>query len=117
MYTSLLQMLQPAAQTTAKPAAASPSTPAAANNQAQDMTTMFLQLLTAQLKAQSPMNPLDPNAFVAQLAQFDSLGALVQIQTLMQTLVNDVKAVPSSSSDPVASANSISNPNLNSNSH
>jgi flagellar basal-body rod modification protein FlgD len=95
VYTSLLQMLQPAAQTTPKSSASSSSSPASSSsNQAQDMTTMFLQLLTAQLKAQSPINPLDPNAFVAQLAQFDSLGALIQIQTLMQTLVNDVKAAP-----------------------
>jgi len=95
MSSSLLQMLQPAAQATAKSAAASSSSTASTTNQATDMTTMFLQLLTAQLKAQSPMNPLDPNAFVGQLAQFDSLGALIQIQSLMQTLVNDVSPTSS----------------------
>jgi len=55
-----------------------------------DLTNTFLQLLTVQLKNQSPLDPLDPNQFVVQLAQFDSLGELTQIQSLMQTLVNDV---------------------------
>jgi flagellar basal-body rod modification protein FlgD len=54
-----------------------------------DLTNTFLQLLTIQLKNQSPLDPLDPNQFVVQLAQFDSLGELTQIQSLMQTLVND----------------------------
>ncbi len=48
---------------------------------------MFLQLLSAQLQAQSPIDPLDPNQFVAQLAQFQSLSALTQIDQYMQTLV------------------------------
>lgn len=53
---------------------------------------MFLQLLTAQLKAQSPTSPLDPNQFVAQLAQFQSLSALTDIDQNIQTLVNSLKA-------------------------
>ncbi len=55
-----------------------------------DLTNTFLQLLSTQLENQSPMNPVDPNQFVTQLATFDSLGELTQIQSLMQTLVNDV---------------------------
>jgi flagellar basal-body rod modification protein FlgD len=80
-----------------------------------DLTNTFLQLLTVQLKNQSPLNPLDPNAFVTQLAQFDSLGELTQIQQLMQTLVNDVGSIPRPTAN--ASANSTSTPNLNSISH
>ncbi len=107
MYIPLLQSLTSAAQTAPKPASSS-----ASSNPGADLTSTFLTLLTAPLKSQSPINPLDPNAFVSQLAQFNSLGELTQIQQLMQTLVNNT--TPPSS--PSASANSISNPSLNSSS-
>ena len=58
---------------------------------------MFLQLLAAQLKAQSPTDPLDPNQFVAQLAQFQSLSALTDIDQNIQTLVNSLTTSHSSS--------------------
>jgi len=85
------------------------------------LTNTFLQLLSVQLQNQSPMNPVDPNQFVTQLATFDSLGELTQIQELMQTLVNDVASPSSSASgsgaNADASANSISSPSFNSVSH
>ena len=111
MYIPLLQSLTPAAQTS------TPVTKSAANNPGQDLTSTFLTLLTAQLKSQSPINPLDPNAFVAQLAQFSSLGALTQIQQLMQTLVNNTTPAapaPTGSAHSGAVANSTSIPSLTS---
>jgi len=43
----------------------------------------FIQLLAAQLKAQDPLNPLDPSTFVTQLVQFNQLQQLIDInQTL-----------------------------------
>ena len=109
MYIPLLQSL-------ASHAAASSTSPTSTSNpDVQGLNDMFLQLLTAQLKAQSPIDPLDPNQVVAQLAQFDSLSALTQIQQLMQTLVNNT--TPTSSSSPSARANSISTQNFNSRSH
>lgn len=43
----------------------------------------FIQLLSAQLKAQDPLNPLDPSTFVTQLVQFNQLQQLIDInQTL-----------------------------------
>jgi flagellar basal-body rod modification protein FlgD len=122
VYTSLLQMLHPAAQTASRPAAASSSPTTSSSSSTDpgvDLTNTFMQLLTVQLKNQSPLNPLDPNQFVVQLAQFDSLGELTQIQELMQTLVNDVKSTSSSASgvSAGANANSISSPSLNSISH
>jgi flagellar basal-body rod modification protein FlgD len=43
----------------------------------------FLQLLVTQLKNQDPLNPADPTAFTAQLAQFSSLEQLFNVnQTL-----------------------------------
>jgi len=84
-----------------------------------DLTNTFLQLLSVQLENQSPMNPVDPNQFVTQLATFDSLGELTQIQSLMQTLVNDVGGTSSSASGDSANASaySTSTPSVNSISH
>lgn len=48
------------------------------------LNNMFMQLLVAQLKSQSPLDPLDPNQFVAQLAQFNSLSELTQIREILQ---------------------------------
>jgi flagellar basal-body rod modification protein FlgD len=73
-----------------------------------DLTNTFLQLLSVQLENQSPMNPVDPNQFVTQLATFDSLGELTQIQSLMQTLVNDVGGSSSSAASAVANASATS---------
>jgi flagellar hook assembly protein FlgD len=111
VYTPLLQSLNSPTQ-----AAATPSTTSTSTNQGLDLTNTFLKLLTVQLQNQSPLNPLDPNAFVTQLAQFDSLGELTQIQQLMQTLVNDVTPKPISTSAASASpsANLTSGPSLTS---
>jgi flagellar basal-body rod modification protein FlgD len=68
---------------------ASSSSSSSSSDPGVDLTNTFLQLLTVQLQNQSPLDPLDPNQFVVQLAQFDSLGELTQIQSLMQTLVNN----------------------------
>ena len=57
----------------------------------QGLNNMFLQLLVAQLKNQSPLNPMDPTQFVGQLAQFSELSAVTQINDLLQ------KAFPASS--------------------
>jgi flagellar basal-body rod modification protein FlgD len=110
MYTPLLQSLNSPTQTASTPSTTS-------TNPGADLTNTFLKLLTVQLQNQSPLNPLDPNAFVTQLAQFDSLGELTQIQQLMQTLVNDVtpKSVSPSGANP--SANLTSHPSLNSVAH
>jgi flagellar basal-body rod modification protein FlgD len=128
MPISLLQMLNSAAHPVSRASAAKPSGPSSSASSSSstttpgvDLTNTFLQLLTVQLKNQSPLNPLDPNQFVVQLAQFDSLGELTQIQELMQTLVNDVTSTPG----PTAGAGAYSNqsststftPSLNSITH
>lgn len=43
----------------------------------------FMTLLTTELQAQDPTNPLDPNQFVAQLVQFNMLDQLAQIHALL----------------------------------
>jgi flagellar basal-body rod modification protein FlgD len=56
-------------------------------NSAQDTNNLFLNLLTVQLKNQSPLDPVDPNQFATQLVQFNMLDQLIQIN---QTLKGDV---------------------------
>ena len=50
----------------------------------------FLKLLVAQLQNQDPLNPLQGDAFVAQLATFSSLEQLVSINDGIQKLVGAV---------------------------
>lgn len=47
---------------------------------------MFMTLLVAQLKNQDPLEPQDGAAFVAQLAQFNSLDQLVGIRQAVDKL-------------------------------
>jgi flagellar basal-body rod modification protein FlgD len=116
MHASLLQMLHPAAQSAATSSAASSSS-SSSTDPGVDLTNTFLQLLSVQLENQSPMNPVDPNQFVTQLATFDSLGELTQIQSLMQTLVNDVGGASGSAASASAVANAALTASPNSISH
>ncbi len=68
-------------------ASSSTPTPSTDTSSAQGLNTMFMQLLMAQLKNQSPLSPMDPTQFVGQLAQFSELSAVNSIYTLLQQLV------------------------------
>ena len=48
----------------------------------------FLKLLTAQLKAQNPLNPMDSTGFTAQLAQFSSLEQLTNINSGLKDMLS-----------------------------
>jgi flagellar basal-body rod modification protein FlgD len=52
----------------------------------------FLQLFTTQLKNQNPLDPMENEAFVAQLAQFSSLEAMTGVRTAMEEMASDSKA-------------------------
>ncbi len=67
---------------TAAPAPAA-STSGGKKGATDGVSDLFLQLLTTQLKAQSPADPVDPTAFVGQLIQFNSLDQLTQIKQLL----------------------------------
>jgi flagellar basal-body rod modification protein FlgD len=62
-------------------------------NQTSDM---FLQLLMAQLKSQSPLDPVDPNQFVGQLVQFNTLSQIIGIHDLLQQVVGATATATSS---------------------
>ena len=61
-------------------AAATPATKTLGEND-------FLKLLTAQLQAQNPLNPMDSTNFTAQLAQFSSLEQLTSVNTNLKSMV------------------------------
>lgn len=52
----------------------------------------FLKLMTAQLQAQDPTNPVDNSQFVSQMAQFSQLSATQQLDTDLQSLASSVSS-------------------------
>ena len=48
----------------------------------------FLKLLIAQLQNQDPLQPMDNQQFAAQLATFNSLGQLIEINGKLGALQN-----------------------------
>ncbi len=131
MYLPLLRSLGSSNAGMASPnstgAASSPSSSSSSSpaDTTGGLDTEFLQLLSAQLQAQSPIDPLDPNQFVAQLAQFQSLSELTQIDQSMLTLVSDLtpgsnanaSASANANVQPATSAHSISLPTINITTH
>ena len=49
----------------------------------------FLKLLTEQLKHQDPLKPMEDKDFIAQMAQFSSLGEMVKFNKSMTQLLQD----------------------------
>ncbi len=61
-----------------------PSSVQAANNPSTNLTeNNFLQLLTAQLEDQDPLNPVSPSDFAAELAQFSTATGVQNLNTTM----------------------------------
>lgn len=61
------------------------------NNKTTADKDMFMTLLVAQLKNQDPLQPQDGAAFVAQLAQFNSLEQLSGIHESIDKLVTSLQ--------------------------
>jgi flagellar basal-body rod modification protein FlgD len=72
------------ASTTASPPATTASAVAAKGQLGKDD---FLKLLTAQLANQDPLQPVDNQAFIAQLAQFSSLEQLQGVSSRLDSLL------------------------------
>jgi len=81
------------------PHAATPlSTSSGASDPLSGGSSLFLQLLTTQLKNQSPFDPLDPNQFTAQLVQMNMLDQLSQINQTLQQIAGEAPAKAASTS-------------------
>jgi flagellar basal-body rod modification protein FlgD len=52
----------------------------------------FLTLMTAQLKNQDPLKPLEGTEFVAQLAQFGTVSGVQAMQTSLETLAESLRS-------------------------
>jgi flagellar basal-body rod modification protein FlgD len=52
----------------------------------------FLKLFTTQLKNQNPLDPMNNEAFVSQLAQFSSLEAMTGVRTSVDAMAADSKS-------------------------
>ena len=53
--------------------------------------TEFLELLVAQLKNQDPINPVNNDQFITQLATFSSLEQLISINQAITSLVQNIE--------------------------
>jgi len=72
-----MSTVNPLGSTTAAQAASNSNQATAASKEIGK--TEFLQLLVTQLKNQDPMNPIDNEQFIAQMASFSSLEQLISI--------------------------------------
>lgn len=52
----------------------------------------FLRLMTAQLSAQDPFNPVDNQEMVAQMAQFSSLAGVSETNTTLKSISEQLAA-------------------------
>lgn len=68
------------------------STASAATNSLMANYSTFLTLLTAQLKTQSPLDPMDVNSFTQQLVQYSSVEQQIQtnanLKMMMETMTS-----------------------------
>jgi flagellar basal-body rod modification protein FlgD len=87
-----------AVQATPKDATTSTNNSSNSGSNSSDITSDdFLTLLVSELKNQDPTQPTDPNQYITQLAQVNSLQQLISINQGIGTLDGAI-AAPSSSS-------------------
>lgn len=80
---------------TAKPKAdaSTPSSSGAASDPSDITSSDFLTLLVSELQNQDPTQPADPNAYITQLVQVNSLQQLIQINQTGQLAGGDTVAL------------------------
>lgn len=64
----------------------------------------FLQLLVAQMTNQDPINPMDGAEFASQLAQFNSVEQLINVNSGLQTLQNSQDMMSASITNSMAAS-------------
>jgi flagellar basal-body rod modification protein FlgD len=89
-----------AVQATPKASTTTPttSTTSSAANSSNITSNDFLTLLVSELKNQDPTQPTDPNQYITQLAQVNSLQQLISINQGIGTLDTALSGTPTSPS-------------------
>lgn len=64
----------------------------------------FLQLLVAQMRNQDPINPLDGTEFASQLAQFNSVEQLIDVNSGLESLRNSQEMMSASLTNSMAAS-------------
>lgn len=72
------------------------STPSGTSAQA--IQDQFLKLLTTQLKAQDPLNPMDSSQMTSQLAQISTVSGVQQLNSTMQSMMSSNSALQTAQS-------------------
>ncbi len=54
--------------------------------------TDFLRLMTTQLKQQDPLDPVDNQAMVAQMAQFSSVAGISEMNVSLKSIAQQISA-------------------------
>jgi flagellar basal-body rod modification protein FlgD len=54
--------------------------------------TDFLRLMTTQLKQQDPLEPVDNQAMVAQMAQFSSVAGISEMNVSLKSIAEQISA-------------------------
>ena len=85
MYVSANRFAESASSGQASATQSDPS----ATSMLSDTQSMFLTLLTTELKTQDPTSPQDPTQMVSQLVQFNTLNEVISINDSLQTLVSN----------------------------
>ena len=77
----------------------------ATTNSLADTQSMFLTLLTTELKTQDPTAPEDPTQMVTQLVQFNTLNEVISIDNSLNTLVSDATTTAAANNTTTAGEN------------
>src|SRR3984885_3985704 len=93
----------------AKPKDATAPTSGSTSDSSDITSDDFLTLLVSELKNQDPTQPTDPNAYITQLAQVNSLQQLISINQGIGTLDGAISTPPTTgSSGSNSNANAVS---------
>lgn len=92
-----------AAATSSSPAATSSTSGSSQSDSANGLSdpNLFISLLTAQLQAQDPLDPMSPEDMVSQLTEVSSLQQLVNINQTLTDISNGVPAPTTTQSNPL----------------
>jgi flagellar basal-body rod modification protein FlgD len=77
--------------TTGNPVSALAASEARRNSQSSLGQADFLQLMTAQMQAQDPFEPMDQTQMVAQLAQFSQVAGTAEMNVSLATIAEQVR--------------------------